>query len=64
MPVGYLRFPDVHDDLVTFCAADDLWLAPLDGGRAWRLTSDEAPVRDPKFSPVGSRIAGTTDTGR
>jgi tricorn protease len=60
MPVGYLRYPDLHDDLVTFCAADDLWLAPADGGRAWRLTSDETPVRDPRFSPDGSRIAWTS----
>ena len=60
MPVGYLRFPDIHHDLVAFCAADDLWLAPAAGGRAWRLTSDEAPVRDPRFSPDGSRIAWTS----
>jgi tricorn protease len=60
MPVGYLRFPDVHDDLVTFCAADDLWLAPFAGGRAWRLTSDESPVRDAKFSPDGTRVAWTS----
>ncbi len=60
MPVGYLRFPDVHDDLVTFCAADDLWLAPVGGGRAWRLTSDETPVRDPRFSPDGTRVAWTS----
>ncbi|MET1007344.1 MAG: S41 family peptidase [Propionibacteriaceae bacterium] len=60
MPVGYLRYPDVRDDLVTFCAADDLWLAPLSGGRAWRLTSDETPVRDPHFSPDGRRVAWTS----
>ncbi|HEX8488040.1 MAG TPA: S41 family peptidase [Propionibacteriaceae bacterium] len=60
MPVGYLRFPDVREDLVTFCAADDLWLAPFVGGRAWRLTSDSSPVRDPKFSPDGTRVAWTS----
>jgi tricorn protease len=60
MPVGYLRFPDIHDDLVTFCAADDVWLAPANGGRAWRLTNDETPVRDPRFSPDGTRIAWTS----
>jgi tricorn protease len=60
MPVGYLRFPDVHEDLVAFCAADDLWLVPVQGGRAWRLTSDETPVRDVRFSPDGSRVAWTS----
>lgn len=50
----------MHDELVTFCAADDLWLAPVTGGRAWRLTSDQTPVRDPRFSPDGTRIAWTS----
>ena len=44
---GYLRFPHVHGDLVTFTADDDVWLAPLAGGRAWRVTSDRAPVSYP-----------------
>lgn len=60
MPAGYFRFPDIHDDLITFCAADDVWLAPADGGRAWRLTSDETPVREPRFSPDGTRVAWTS----
>jgi len=34
---GYLRFPHIADDIVVFVAADDLWLAPLAGGRAWRV---------------------------
>jgi tricorn protease len=57
---GYLRSPDIHDDLITFCAADDIWLAPTTGGRAWRLTSDNVPVRNPRFSPDGSKIAWAT----
>lgn len=57
MTSGYLRSPDIHDDLVTFAAADDIWLAPATGGRAWRLTSDNVPVRNPRFSPDGSKIA-------
>ena len=44
---GYLRFPHVHDDLLTFVAEDDVWLAPVEGGRAWRLTSDGAQVTPP-----------------
>ena len=28
---GYLRFPHVHGDLLTFVTEDDVWLAPADG---------------------------------
>ncbi|GAA4429202.1 S41 family peptidase [Georgenia halophila] len=54
---AYLRFPHVQGDLVTFVAADDLWLATTDGGRAWRLTHDGVPVRQPRLSPDGTRVA-------
>ena len=57
MPSGYLRYPDVHQDRVVLVADDDLWLAPITGGRATRLTTDHAPARNPRFSPDGSRIA-------
>ena len=53
----YLRYPHVHEDLLTFVAADDVWLAPVTGGRAWRLTDDREPVRNPRFSPDGAHIA-------
>ncbi|HKN95722.1 MAG TPA: PDZ domain-containing protein, partial [Pseudonocardiaceae bacterium] len=57
MTDGYLRFPHLHDDLVTFVAEDDVWLAPLSGGRAWRLSADRAPARHPRFSPDGRMVA-------
>jgi tricorn protease len=57
---GYLRFPHVHGDLVTFTADDDVWLAPLAGGRAWRVTSDRAPVSHPRLSRDGSLLAWTS----
>lgn len=57
MTSAYLRDPDVHAELVTFVAADDVWLAPVSGGRAWRLTHDSAPVRSPRFSPDGRHLA-------
>ncbi|WP_336213647.1 S41 family peptidase [Nonomuraea sp. LPB2021202275-12-8] len=57
---AYLRYPHLHVDLVTFVADDDVWLAPLDGGRAWRFTADRTPVSTPRFSPDGSRIAWTS----
>ncbi|RKT52514.1 S41 family peptidase [Saccharothrix australiensis] len=54
---AYLRFPHLHGDLVTFVAEDDVWLAPLAGGRAWRVTADQAPVSSPRFDPSGTRLA-------
>ena len=59
---AYLRHPDVRDGLITFTAADDVWLAPLEGGRAWRLTDERAPVGYPRFSPDGTHIAYTSRT--
>ena len=57
---GYLRFPHVHGDLLTFVAEDDVWLAPAEGGRAWRLTSDGGQASHPRFSPDGAMIAWTS----
>ncbi|MDX9858446.1 MAG: PDZ domain-containing protein [candidate division Zixibacteria bacterium] len=54
-----LRFPDVHQDRVTFVYAGDLYTAPRAGGQAVRLTSHEGLELFPKFSPDGSRIAFT-----
>ena len=60
MPSGYLRYPHVHADLLTFVAGDDIWLAPADGGRAWRLSADDVPVSYPRFSPDGTQVAWTS----
>ncbi|HEY1624737.1 MAG TPA: S41 family peptidase, partial [Streptosporangiaceae bacterium] len=57
---GYLRFPHLHGDLLTFVADNDVWLAPTDGGRAWRLTSDNTKAANPRFSPDGSKLAWTS----
>jgi tricorn protease len=54
---GYLRFPHICGDLVTFVAADDVWLAPVGGGRAWRFTADAASSATPRFSADGARLA-------
>jgi tricorn protease len=56
---GYLRFPHIHGDLLTFVAEDDVWLAPAAGGRAWRLTSTGGQASHPRFSPDGAAIAWT-----
>ena len=60
MTRGYLRFPHLAGDLLTFVAEDDIWLAPLDGGRAWRITTDHVPVSRPRLSPDGQRVAWTS----
>ena len=57
---SYLRYPHLHGDLLTFVAADDVWLAPVTGGRAWRLTDDGEPVRNPRFAPDGTHVAFTS----
>ncbi len=68
MATGYLRYPHVHGDLVTFVAGDDVWLAPAAGGRAWRLSADGTPVSYPRFSRDGTadrvdRLAGRPARG-
>src|SRR2546421_5353467 len=60
MATGYLRFPHIHGDLLTFTAGDDVWLASAAGGRAWRLTADDVPVSYPRFSRDGSQLAWTS----
>jgi tricorn protease len=57
---GYLRFPHIHGDLLAFVAEDDVWLAPAEGGRAWRLTADGGQASHPRFSPDGATIAWTS----
>ncbi len=57
---GYLRYPHIHGDLIVFASEDDIWLAPADGGRAWRLSADRAQVSYPRFSHDGTRIAWTS----
>ena len=60
MAAGYLRYPHIHGDLLTFTAGDDVWLAPAAGGRAWRLTADDVPASYPRFSRDGSQLAWTS----
>jgi tricorn protease len=60
MSTGYLRYPHVHGDQITFVAGPEVWLAPAGGGRAWRLSAEAAHVSYPRFAPDGSRIAWTS----
>ncbi|MFD5062461.1 S41 family peptidase [Streptomyces sp. NPDC058394] len=57
---AYLRYPHVQGELIAFTAEDDVWLAPLDGGRAWRVSADNRPVSQPRISPDGTNVAWTS----
>ncbi|MGA4848790.1 S41 family peptidase [Streptomyces sp. G5(2025)] len=57
---AYLRYPHIHGELATFTAEDDVWVAPLDGGRAWRVSADNTPVNHPRVSPDGTTVAWTS----
>ncbi|MEO5778271.1 MAG: S41 family peptidase [Arthrobacter oryzae] len=60
---SYFRFPHVHGDLITFVAEDDVWIAPLQGGRAWRVSSLQLPARNPRFTPDGKHLVWTVVQG-
>ncbi|MFT3949597.1 MAG: PDZ domain-containing protein [Agriterribacter sp.] len=56
---GLFRYPDVSKTQIVFTYANDLWVAPKDGGNAVRLSSPSGVEIYPKFSPDGSSIAFT-----
>ncbi|HWN34834.1 MAG TPA: PDZ domain-containing protein, partial [Pseudonocardia sp.] len=57
---SYLRFPHLCGSSLVFVAENDIWLAPVDGGRAYRLSADQAPVAMPRLHPDGERVAWTS----
>ncbi|GGX55236.1 S41 family peptidase [Streptomyces fructofermentans] len=57
---AYLRYPHLQGELLAFTAEDDVWVAPLDGGRAWRVSADNVPVSHPRISPDGTTVAWTS----
>ena len=54
---GYYSHPTVHDDRLVFQSEGDLWLAPLAGGTAERLTTHTEIESQPVFSRDGEQIA-------
>ena len=58
---GFLRYPDVADGKVVFNSEGDLWIAPLEGGVAHRLTTHDGTESLAKFSPDGKWIAFGAD---
>ena len=55
-----LRNPSLSADKIAFLYADDVWTVSREGGEARRLTSVNAVVDGPYFSPDGTRIAYST----
>ena len=54
-----LRQPTISGDRVASVYANDIWIAPLAGGDAYRITSSVGAETDPHFSPGGEWIAFT-----
>jgi tricorn protease len=52
-----LRTPTVSDHQIAFVHANDIWVAPSEGGVAYRLTSDIGGESNPHFSADGQMIA-------
>lgn len=61
-----MRSPDVSATHIVFVYADDLWVAPKDGGVARPLASPAGRESTPRFSPDGKTIGfvGNYDGGR
>jgi tricorn protease len=60
---GFPEFPSVSPDgqVVVFSWAGDLWLTPVQGGPAVRLTTHPADERRSAFSPDGQWLAFESD---
>lgn len=54
---GMMRYPDVSRDKIAFVYANDIWIAPREGGMATPLASPPGVELFPKFSADGQTIA-------
>ncbi len=54
---GMLRYPDISAKHIVFVYANDIWIAPREGGLASPLASPPGAESFPKFSPDGRQIA-------
>ena len=54
---GYYRFPTIHQEQIVFVCEDDLWVLPITGGVARRLTANLGMVSQPAASPDGQWLA-------
>jgi len=60
-PSRLLRYPDIHENQVTFVYAGDIYIADINSGQATRLTSHDGFETFPKFSRDGQKIAFTAE---
>ena len=58
-PLGYYRYPAIHDTTIVFTAEGDLWTIGVGGGVARRLTSGRRQEANAAISPDGATIAFT-----
>jgi tricorn protease len=56
---AYFRYPDIDGDRIVVAAEGDLWIAPVAGGEARRITTSDGVETLPQFSPDGKWIAFT-----
>ncbi len=52
-----LRMPHISGDRIVFSYQGDLWIAPVEGGQAHKLTSSPGFEIYPRFSPDGKYVA-------
>jgi tricorn protease len=56
-----MRYADVSADNIVFTYESDLWLVPVTGGMAKRITRSDGSEIYAKFSPDGSKLAFTAN---
>ena len=54
---GYYQNPTIYNNTIVFVAEGDLWVVPLNGGFAQRLTTHPEEENFPSISPDGKTIA-------
>ena len=55
--MGYLRFPNVVGEVVTFVSEGNIWVGSVTGGPAARVSASYSAEALPKLSPDGKQIA-------
>lgn len=56
-PLGYYRFPAIHEDTIVFTAEGDLWRVGTKGGVAQRITTHLGSETSAAISPDGKTVA-------
>jgi len=61
LPSSFLRYPTVAGGRVAFVHADQIWISPLSGGQAAKLTDSPGTKSHLHFSPDGRTLAFSSD---